>query len=148
MLALPALRGGARGGAPEGGPAQEELMITNVASAVLYVGDQEEALAFYRDVLGFDVVTDADMGGGARWIEVRPPGARTSIALSAAAAFGRAPGEGAHLTFTADDVAATVAELRSKGATVSDPISEPWGTYATVDAPDGHQVQFHERSSG
>ncbi|MFE7630753.1 VOC family protein [Kocuria sp. NPDC057446] len=123
-------------------------MITNVASAVLYVGDQEEALAFYRDVLGFDVVTDADMGGGARWLEVRPGGAQTSIVLSAAAAFDRIPGEGAHLTFTADDVAATVAELRSKGAAVSDPISEPWGTYATVDAPDGHRLQFHERSRG
>nr|WP_242630368.1 VOC family protein [Kocuria rosea] len=51
-------------------------MITNVAAAVLYVGDQDEALAFYRDTLGFDVVTDADMGGGARWIEVRPPARR------------------------------------------------------------------------
>jgi lactoylglutathione lyase len=90
-------------------------MITNVAAAVLYVGDQDEALAFYRDTLGFELVTDADMG------------------------------EGAHLTFTADDVAATVAELRSRGATVSDPVSEPWGTYATVDAPDGHRLQFHER---
>ncbi|MFF0990949.1 VOC family protein [Kocuria nitroreducens] len=120
-------------------------MITNVASAVLYVADQEEALAFYRDTLGFDVVMDADMGAGARWIEVRPRGAQTSIVLSAAAAFGRSPGEGAYLTFAADDVAGTVAELRSKGLTVSDPISEPWGTYATVDAPDGHQLQFHER---
>lgn len=120
-------------------------MITNVAAAVLYVGDQEEALAFYRDTLGFDVVTDSDMGGGARWTEVRPRGAQTSVVLSAAAAFGKAPGEGAYLTFAADDVAATVAELRSRGATVSDPFSEPWGTYATVDAPDGHHLQFHER---
>jgi lactoylglutathione lyase len=124
---------------------QEEPMITNVAAAVLYVGDQEEALAFYRDTLGFDVVTDSDMGGGARWIEVRPRGAQTSVVLSAAAAFGKAPGEGAYLTFAADDVAATVAELRSRGATVSGPFSEPWGTYATVDAPDGHHLQFHER---
>lgn len=120
-------------------------MITNVAAAVLYVGDQDEALAFYRDILGFDLVTDADMGGGARWIEVRPHGAQTSIVLSAASASGKDPGEGAHLTFTADDVAATVAELRSRGATVSDPVSEPWGTYATVEAPDGHRLQFHER---
>ncbi len=120
-------------------------MITNVAAAVLYVGDQDEALAFYRDTLGFELVTDADMGGGARWIEVRPPGAQTSIVVSAASAFGKDPGEGAHLTFTADDVVATVAELRSRGATVSDPVSEPWGTYATVEAPDGHRLQFHER---
>ena len=38
-----------------------------------------------------------------------------------------------------------MAELRSRGATVSDPVSEPWGTYATVEAPDGHRLQFHGR---
>ena len=49
-------------------------MITNVAAAVLYVGDQDEALAFYRDILGFDLVTDAD-----RTIDVCAPWGRTSI---------------------------------------------------------------------
>ncbi|MBQ0986609.1 VOC family protein [Streptomyces sp. F63] len=120
-------------------------MITNVASAVLYVSDQDVALAFYRDVLGFTVVTDADMGQGARWLEVKPEGAQTSIVLSDAAAFDKSPGEGAYLTFAAGDVAATVEELRQRGAEVTDPVIEPWGTYATVDAPDGHKLQFNER---
>lgn len=120
-------------------------MITNVASAVLYVDDQDAALEFYRDVLGFDVVTDADMGGGARWVEVKPSGAQTSIVLSVAAFFGKSPGEGAYLTFATDDVPATVQQLRQRGAAVSDPVIEPWGTYATVDAPDGHKLQFNER---
>ncbi|MFF2653510.1 VOC family protein [Streptomyces sp. NPDC058045] len=103
------------------------LMITNVASAVLYVSDQDAALAFYRDVLAFEVVTDVDMGQGARWLEVRPSGAQTSIVLSDAAAFGRAPGDGAHLTFASPDVAATVRQLRERGAVVSDPTIRPWG---------------------
>lgn len=96
-------------------------MITHVASAVLYVADQEESLAFYRDILGFGVITDADMGGGRRWLEVRPRGAQTAISLLSAAAFGRAPGEGANLTFVSDDVRATVEVLRANGADVSDP---------------------------
>lgn len=123
-------------------------MITNVASAVLYVGNQDEALAFYRDVLGFDVVKDADMGPGSRWIEVKPSGAQTSIVLSAASAFGRTPGDGAFLTFSADDIQATVNQLRGRGAAVSDPIIAPWGSYATVAAPDGHQLEFNERPHG
>ncbi|CAN5454590.1 VOC family protein [soil metagenome] len=123
-------------------------MITNVASVVLYVGDQDEALAFYRDVLGFDVVGDADMGEGSRWIEVKPTDAQTSIVLSAAAAFDRSPGDGAFLTFASDDVSATVDQLRRRGAVVSDPVIAPWGTYATADAPDGHQLQFNERPNG
>lgn len=120
-------------------------MITNVASAVLYVGDQDEALAFYRDILGFDVVKDADMGQGSRWIEVKPADAQTSVVLSAAAAFDRNPGDGAFLTFAADDIRATVDQLRRRGAVVSDPVIAPWGSYATVAAPDGHQLQFNER---
>lgn len=120
-------------------------MITSIASAILYVSDQESALQFYRDVLGFDVVLDADMGEGARWLEVTPSGAQTSIVLGSAESFGKQPGEGAFLTFAADDVAATVEELRVRGATTSEVTREPWGTYATVDAPDGHKLQFNER---
>ena len=120
-------------------------MITSVASAILYVSDQDTALEFYRDVLGFDVVMDAEMEEASRWLEVRPPGAQTSIVLAAAAAFDRQPGEGTYLTFAADDVAATVEQLRARGATTSEVMREPWGTYATVDAPDGHRLQFNER---
>ncbi|MGA4506552.1 VOC family protein [Propionibacteriaceae bacterium G1746] len=120
-------------------------MIVSIASAILYVSDQDSALRFYRDILGFDVVMDADMGEGSRWLEVKPAGAQTSIVLSSAESFGKQPGEGAFLTFAADDVAATVEELRARGATTSEVTREPWGTYATVDAPDGHKLQFNER---
>ncbi|MGW7434267.1 VOC family protein [Streptomyces sp. NPDC054861] len=122
-------------------------MMTHIASATLYVSDQDEALAFYRDVLGFELVTDVDMGQGARWLEVRPSGAQTSIVLSDAAAFGKSPGGGAYLIFAADDVAATVQQLRERGAEVSDPKVEPWGTYALVDAPDGHKLHFNQRAA-
>lgn len=120
-------------------------MITAIASAVLYVSDQDAALQFYRDTLGFEVLMDEDMGDGSRWVEVKPTGAQTSVVLAAAGAFGKQPGDGAFLTFAADDVARTVEQLRSRGAVTSDVTRESWGTYATVDAPDGHQLQFNER---
>ena len=41
-------------------------MLTSVASGIVYVGNQDSALEFYRDILGFDVVMDADMGDGSR----------------------------------------------------------------------------------
>lgn len=120
-------------------------MITHVAAAILYVTDQDESLAFYQGVLGFEVITDADMGGGARWLEVRPAGAQTAIVLLAAATFSRSPGEGANLTFASSNVATTIEILRSRGAEVSEPVEEPWGTYATVVGPDDDRVQFNER---
>ncbi|MFI0447933.1 VOC family protein [Actinomadura sp. 6N118] len=120
-------------------------MITNIGTAMLYVSDQEESLRFYRDLLGFSVVTDQDMGEGARWLEVAPPDGTTTIALHDAAREGKEPGEGAYLTFACDDVAATVNELRNRGAEVSDPDVQAWGTFAFVNGPDGHKVQIHKK---
>ena len=44
------------------------------------VADQEQALAFYLGTLGFEKRLDVPMGGGARWIEIAPPEAATTIA--------------------------------------------------------------------
>ena len=65
--------------------------------------------------------------------------------LASASAFGKQPGEGAHLTFATDDVAATAEAIKVRGAEVSEVTVAPWGTYATVAAPDGHDLQFNER---
>jgi catechol 2,3-dioxygenase-like lactoylglutathione lyase family enzyme len=108
----------------------------------MYVADQDASRAFYVDQLGFEVVGDEEMWPGARWLEVRPPGAQTSVVLSAAAAFDKRPGEGAYLTFACDDVDATVEALRAAGVSVTDPVEEPWGTYIKATDPDGHEVQI------
>lgn len=112
---------------------------------MMYVSNQEESLKFYRDVLGFSVVTDQDMGGSARWLEIAPPDGSTAIALHDATTEGKQPGEGAYLTFACDDVAATVTQLRQRGAEVTDPYEQPWGTFAFIEGPDGHQVQIHHK---
>ncbi len=112
---------------------------------MLYVSDRDDSLRFYCDLLGFSVVKDQEMGDGRRWIEVAPPDGSTTIALHDARAEGKQPGEGAYLTFGCDDVAKTVRELRDRGATVSDPNEQPWGTFAFIDGPDGHKVQIHRK---
>ncbi len=53
---------------------QERLMIQRLSHVSIYVLDQESALHFYRDKLGFTVKTDAKMDGGFRWLTVSPPG--------------------------------------------------------------------------
>ncbi|HKV39748.1 MAG TPA: VOC family protein [Blastocatellia bacterium] len=47
-------------------------MIQRMSHATIYVTNQQEALEFYRDKLGFEVRTDAPMGEGARWVTVGP----------------------------------------------------------------------------
>jgi catechol 2,3-dioxygenase-like lactoylglutathione lyase family enzyme len=120
-------------------------VITHVSVAVMYVRDQDASKAFYADRLGFEVVRDEEMFPGARWLELRPPEGQTTIVLSAAAAFGKQPGEGAFLHFACDDIHETVRELRDAGVTVTDPEEQPWGTFAKATDPDGHQVQIKQR---
>ncbi|MEW1905611.1 MULTISPECIES: VOC family protein [unclassified Streptomyces] len=49
--------------------------MPSIALVTLVVRDYDEAIAFYTDALGFDLVEDTDRGGGTRWVVVRPPGA-------------------------------------------------------------------------
>ena len=45
------------------------------------VADPQRAKAFYRDVLGFELVREAPMGPGMVWIQLAPPGQTVTIAL-------------------------------------------------------------------
>jgi catechol 2,3-dioxygenase-like lactoylglutathione lyase family enzyme len=47
-------------------------MIQSLSHVSVYVLDQDEALKFYRDKLGFEVRTDATMDNGFRWLTVGP----------------------------------------------------------------------------
>ena len=46
-------------------------MITKMSHATIYVKNQQEALEFYRDKLGFEVDTDAKIGEDFRWLTMR-----------------------------------------------------------------------------
>lgn len=48
-------------------------MITRLSHATVWVLDQEEARRFYTEKLGFNVVTDATLDNGFRWLTVSPP---------------------------------------------------------------------------
>ncbi|WP_329132050.1 VOC family protein [Streptomyces sp. NBC_01476] len=55
------------------------------------VRDYDEAIAFYRDALGFELREDTPRGDGSRWVVVAPPGAReTALLLARAATPGQA----------------------------------------------------------
>ena len=56
--------------------------FTDLRTVAVVVTDQTRAVAWYVDTLGFEKRMDAPVGDGRRWIEVAPPGARVSIALT------------------------------------------------------------------
>ncbi|MEV5983223.1 VOC family protein [Streptomyces sp. NPDC052114] len=81
--------------------------ITQVATVAMRVTDQQKAIAFYVDELGFEVRRDVPFGDG-RWIEVAPPGATTTVALVL-------EGIPAGIRLTTRDADADHADLRARG---------------------------------
>lgn len=109
-------------------------MISRIGVVAMYVRDQEEALEFYRDKMGFEV--RADMGDGSgRFLAVAPPGAETALVLTSVDVHGseladrfRAEiGFSPHLMLLADDLPATCRTLRERGVKVTDPSPGPGG---------------------
>ena len=45
------------------------------------VSDQDEAIRFYAETLGFTLSADVPFGEGDRWVEVSPPGDGAALAL-------------------------------------------------------------------
>jgi catechol 2,3-dioxygenase-like lactoylglutathione lyase family enzyme len=58
------------------------MPITQMATVVVPVSDQERALRFYCDVLGFENANDFSYATGERWLEVAPPGGGTRLTLA------------------------------------------------------------------
>ena len=122
--------------------------ITDVRTVGITVTDQDQALAFYVDTLGFEKRLDAPIGPGMRWIEVAPPGAATSIALNT----GDEDADGERQTdtgirFTVPDAGAEHAAMRDRGVAVGEVIRWPdVPPMYTVDDPDGNRFYVVEET--
>lgn len=115
-------------------------MIRAVKFVSVPVTDQDRALEFYTAKLGFAVATDQPMGPGARWIELRIPGAETRLVLWKPQAGQVQPGGFMNMAFVADDVVRTYEELAARGVEFTQSAKvESWGTSAIFVDPDGNQ---------
>ncbi|PAE15813.1 glyoxalase/bleomycin resistance/extradiol dioxygenase family protein [Virgibacillus sp. 7505] len=57
-------------------------MINHVGQVMIYVSDQDQAVHFWTEKMGFQVIAEEDGGQGMRWIEIAPTNnAETSIIL-------------------------------------------------------------------
>ena len=122
--------------------------VTAVQLFSLPVADQDRARDFYVDVLGFELVADTPMGPGMRWVQVRPPGAATSITL-VTWFDAMAPGATKGTVLETDDLDGDVVRLRSLGVAVPDEVEEaPWGRFVTFDDPDGNGLVLQETTPG
>jgi len=119
--------------------------ITDVRTIAIDVTNQDDALVFYVDRLGFEKRLDAPMTSSARWIEVAPAGATTSIALNAPD--GTNHGSDTGIRFSVPDVEAEHAAMRERGVNVGDVMRwEGVPPMYTFDDPDGNRFYVVEES--
>ena len=103
-------------------------MIKHVGTVCVYVKDQQKALEFDRDVLGFEVRQDQPMGPNARWIEVAPKGSQTRVVPFTPPGQEDRIGTFSGVVFSCDDIEATYTELTAKGVEFKQkPEKQPWG---------------------
>jgi lactoylglutathione lyase len=99
--------------------------IRGIAVVGIPVTDQERALRFYTETLGFELRLDVPLPQlGSRWIVVAPPGTEIGVALVPAR--GDVPaGVETGIRFTTPDAAATHDALRARGVVVGELLNWP-----------------------
>jgi predicted enzyme related to lactoylglutathione lyase len=120
-------------------------MIKAVKFISIPVRDQETALKFYTEKLGFEIVTDQAFGPQ-RWIELGIPGAETGVVLFTAPGHEDRIGTFQGISFASADVEKTYEQLRARGVEFSQPPKkESWGTSAIFKDLDGNQFVLSSR---
>jgi predicted enzyme related to lactoylglutathione lyase len=120
-------------------------MIKGLKFISIPVTNQDRALAFYTEKLGFRLSTDQPFDGKQRWIELSIPGAQTGVVLFTMDG-GVQPGHQLNLSFWSDDVETTFQEYKSRGVEfIAEPKKESWGTSAIFKDPDGNTFVLSSR---
>jgi len=92
--------------------------INKIANVVIPVADQDKALAFYVDTLGFTKTIDQPFGGGMRWIELTIGDETTTIALPPPPEGQPSGDRQTGITLQTDDIDALHRQLKDAGVDV------------------------------
>lgn len=115
--------------------------MPHIGLCALIVRDYDDAIAFYTDKVGFDLIEDTDMGDGKRWVIVAPKGAtETRILLARASGadqentIGNQTGGRVVFFLNTDDFARDHARMTKAGVRFLEaPRHEPYGTVAVFE---------------
>jgi catechol 2,3-dioxygenase-like lactoylglutathione lyase family enzyme len=138
-------------------------MIRRMSHATIFVNNQEESLAFYRDKLGFQVHTDAMVGPDFRWLTLHTPddphfelvlmeikaGMLMDEPTAAKLREVLAKGVLGAGVFNTDDCRGTYEDMKSKGVEfVSEPSERPYGVEAVFKDNSGNWFSLTQPTEG
>ena len=127
-------------------------MHQRIAQIALVVRDYDEALAFYVNILDFQLVEDTFLGEGKRWVVVAPPGAKECSLLLAKAAdeaqlrsVGNQAGGRVFLFLFTDDFWRDYEKLRNRNVRfIRPPTTYDYGTVAVFEDLYGNKFDLLE----
>ena len=133
------------------------MAVQRIALTTLVVADYDEALAWYRDRLGFRLVEDTVLGDDKRWLVIAPPGGQASGGLLLAraagpaqtASIGNQAGGRVFLFLQTDDFQRDYHAMRAAGvAFLEEPRHESYGTVAVFADLYGNRWDLLQPASG
>ncbi len=98
-----------------------KTVIGRVGRVAVPVSDQDRAIEFYTEKLGFSVEADIAVDGNYRWVEVSPPAGGTSLAIVPPPDYASDRiGVDTNVILTTDDIDEAHAELQARGVDTDD----------------------------
>ena len=126
---------------------QTKTRISQIGTVVIPVSDQDRAIAFYTESLGFEKRTDVPFGNGYRWVEVGPADAATTIAIVPPPPGKPTGNVETGIALNTDDVDAVHADLKARGVDVDEEVSrmgDPVPPMFWFRDPDGNSLLIVE----
>ncbi len=115
-------------------------MIKQIKFVSIPVADQNRALDFYTEKLGFTIITDQPFNEKQRWIELRIPKAETRVVLFTAEGEEKRIGSFMNMSYACEEIEKTYKELKDRGVEFEGPPKkEPWGNFAIFKDSEGNR---------
>ncbi|MBF7154168.1 MULTISPECIES: VOC family protein [Bacillus] len=126
-------------------------MIHKVGQIMLYVNNQDEAVHFWTEKVGFHVVSEEDNKQGMRWIEIAPKsGAETSIILHNKEVISKMSPElnlgTPSLMFFSENLDQLYTDLTNKNVTVGEMVTMPSGKVFNFADSEGNYFAVMEKN--
>ncbi len=119
------------------------MQVGKLGLIMVVVKDMKRSVAFYRDVLGLQMLFEqsnwSQFDAGTVLIGLHPEGEEVQVGPTSGCTFG----------IYVDDITRATAELKRRGGHFStEPREEPFGRWALLRDPDGYGIQIIEMKSG
>jgi lactoylglutathione lyase len=123
-------------------------MIARIATAAVYVEDQEKAVDFWTNCVGFEVRVEKEMGPKAKWIELGPKGADSCLVIYPKSMMADWAERKPSIVFESENLTETFEEMRSRGVNFQqEPQDMPWGRFATFLDAEGNWFGLREKTT-